>query len=113
MVKHSAGILMYRSRGGSLEVLLVHPGGPYWAKKDDGAWSIPKGEFNIEEEDPLKTAKREYKEETGFEVDGSFIPLDTLKQPSGKIVHAWAIEGNCDAAKIKSNTTKRTGRLYR
>ena len=104
MVKHSAGILMYRSRGDSLEVLLVHPGGPYWAKKDDGAWSIPKGEFNIEEEDPLKTAKREYKEETGFDIEGSFTPLDTLKQKSGKIVHVWAIEGDCDAAEIKSNT---------
>lgn len=106
MVKHSAGLLVYRFRDGSLEVLLVHPGGPYWTKKDDGAWSIPKGEFDIGEEDPLKTAKREFKEETGFDVDGSFMPLDTLKQPSGKIVHAWAIEGDCDAAKIKSNTFK-------
>ncbi len=106
MAKHSAGLLVYRFRDGSLEVLLVHPGGPYWAKKDDGAWSIPKGEFNIEEEDPLKTAKREFKEETGFDIEGSFMPLDTLKQPGGKIVHAWAIEGDYDAAEIKSNTFK-------
>lgn len=104
MTKHSAGILMYRSREDSLEVFLVHPGGPFWAKKDDGAWSIPKGEFDVENEDPLEAAKREFEEETGIALEGDFVPLDTLKQSSMKIVHAWAVEGDCDAAKIKSNT---------
>jgi predicted NUDIX family NTP pyrophosphohydrolase len=104
MTKHSAGILMYRFRDSSLEVFLVHPGGPFWAKKDEGAWSIPKGEFNIDNEDPLEAAKREFEEETGFTLEGDFISLDMLKQSGMKIVHAWAIEGDCDAAKIKSNT---------
>jgi predicted NUDIX family NTP pyrophosphohydrolase len=104
MVKNSAGILMYRFREGSLEVFLVHPGGPFWAKKDDGAWSIPKGEFNIDTEAPLEAAKREFEEETGYALGGDFIPLDNLKQSSMKIVHAWAVAGDCDAAKIKSNT---------
>ena len=104
MTKHSAGILMFRSRAGSLEVLLVHPGGPFWAKKDEGAWSIPKGEFNIDTEDPLEAARREFEEETGFTPGGDFISLDTLAQSSMKIVQAWAVEGDCDAAHIKSNT---------
>ncbi|UCH94688.1 MAG: NUDIX domain-containing protein [Candidatus Aminicenantes bacterium] len=104
MTKHSAGILMYRFREDSLEVFLVHPGGPFWARKDEGAWSIPKGEFDVENEDPLEAAKREFEEETGFALEGDFISLDTLKQSSMKIVHAWAVEGDCDAAKIKSNT---------
>ena len=104
MVKHSAGILMYRSREDSLEVLLVHPGGPFWAKKDEGAWSIPKGEFNIDTEDPLEAARREFVEETGFTPEGDFISLDTLAQSNMKIVHAWAVEGDCDVAHIKSNT---------
>jgi predicted NUDIX family NTP pyrophosphohydrolase len=104
MVKHSAGILMYRFREDSLEVFLVHPGGPFWAQKDEGAWSIPKGEFNIDIEDPLEAAKREFEEETGFAPEGDFISLDNLKQSSMKIVHAWTVEGDCDAAKIKSNT---------
>ncbi len=104
MAKHSAGILMYRFQEGYLEVFLVHPGGPFWAKKDDGVWSIPKGEFIIGDEDPLKAAEREFEEETGFAVDGSFIPLDTVNQSGRKIVHAWAIKGNCDPTKIKSNT---------
>jgi len=104
MVKNSAGILMYRFREGSLEVFLVHPGGPFWAKKDEGAWSIPKGEFDIDTEAPLEAAKREFEEETGYAIAGEFIPLDNLKQSSMKIVHAWAIAGDCDAAKIKSNT---------
>jgi predicted NUDIX family NTP pyrophosphohydrolase len=104
MVKHSAGILMFRFRDSSLEVLLVHPGGPFWAKKDEGAWSIPKGEFNIDSEDPLEEAKREFAEETGYTIEGDFISLDTLKQSSMKIVHAWAVAGDCDAANIKSNT---------
>ena len=104
MVKTSAGILMYRFREGSQVVFLVHPGGPFWTKKDEGAWSIPKGEFNIDTEDPLEAAKREFEEETGFPLEGEFIPLENLKQSSMKIVYAWAVEGDCDAAKIKSNT---------
>lgn len=102
MSKKSSGVLMYRFREGTLEVLLVHPGGPYWGKKDNGAWSIPKGEF--EEEDPLETVKREFFEETGFNIKGNMIPLIPIKQPSGKLVYAWAVEGNCDANAIKSNT---------
>jgi len=104
MVKHSAGILMFRFRASSLEVFLVHPGGPFYAKKDEGAWSIPKGEFNIDTEDAREAAKREFAEETGSSIDGEFISLDTLAQSSMKIVHAWAVEGDCDAAQIKSNT---------
>jgi predicted NUDIX family NTP pyrophosphohydrolase len=104
MTKHSAGILMFRSRDSSLEVFLVHPGGPFWAKKDEGAWSIPKGEFNIDSEDPLEAAKREFTEETGFTPAGDFIPLDPLVQSNMKIVHAWAAAGDCDASQIKSNT---------
>lgn len=95
---------MYRLRQGVLQVFLVHPGGPFWAKRDEGAWSIPKGEFDIDTEDALEAAKREFKEETGFALEGSPTPLDTLKQPGGKIVHAFAVEGDCDAAAIKSST---------
>ena len=102
MAKKSAGILLYRIENRILEVFLVHPGGPFWAKKDDGAWSIPKGEFD-DGEDPLDAAKREFEEETGTEISGEFIALDPIKQKSGKIVYAWAIEGNIDPAKIKSN----------
>lgn len=93
---------MYRILGDGLEVFLVHPGGPYWAKKDAGAWSVPKGEFE-DGENPLEAAKREYKEETGFDITGRFIELTPLKQPSGKIVYVWAVEGNIDATSIKSN----------
>jgi len=103
MPKKSAGILMYRLRNEVLEVLLVHPGGPYWARKDSGSWSIPKGEYT-DTEDPFTVAKREYEEETSFQVDGDFTRLTPLEQPSGKIVSAWAVEGDCDASKIKSNT---------
>jgi predicted NUDIX family NTP pyrophosphohydrolase len=99
----SAGILMYRFRKEIIEVLLVHPGGPFWAKKDIGSWSIPKGEYT-DSEDPFTVAKREFQEETSFQVDGNFLPLTPLKQPAGKVVSAWAVEGNCDASKIKSNT---------
>jgi predicted NUDIX family NTP pyrophosphohydrolase len=102
MAKHSAGLLMYRRRRGELEVFLVHPGGPFWAKKDAGAWSIPKGEYRPGE-DPLTAARREFREETGFSVAGEFIPLTPLKQPSGKIIQAWAVEGDCVAA-VCSNT---------
>ncbi len=103
MPKKSAGILMYRLRNEVLEVLLVHPGGPYWAKKDLGSWSIPKGEYT-DTKDPFNVAKREFEEETSFQVDGDFTPLTPLEQPSGKIVSAWTVEGDCDASKIKSNT---------
>ncbi len=84
-------------------MFLVHPGGPFWAKKDEGAWSIPKGEFG-EDEDPLEAAKREFLEETGFQIDGNFIALTPVKQLGGKWVYGWAVEGDCDAAAIKSNT---------
>ncbi len=84
-------------------MFLVHPGGPFWARKDAGAWSIPKGEFE-EGEDPLEHAKREFFEETGSPVDGTFVRLKPLKQKSGKVVHAWAVEGDIDAATLKSNT---------
>lgn len=94
---------MYRRKGGTLQVFLVHPGGPLWAKKDFNAWSIPKGELH-QEEDPLTAAKREFHEETGLTASGHFIPLSPVKAKSGKTVLAWAIEGDCDAAAIKSNT---------
>ena len=102
MAKKSAGILLYRIENKVPEVFLVHPGGPFWAKKDQGAWSIPKGEFD-DIEDPLDAAKREFEEETGMKISGEFIDLNPIKQKSGKIVYAWAIEGNIDPAKIKSN----------
>jgi predicted NUDIX family NTP pyrophosphohydrolase len=103
MAKKSAGILLYRFQRTELEVFLVHPGGPFWAKKDAGAWSIPKGEFE-EGEDPLTAAKREFQEETGFSTAGNFIALSPLKQAGGKLVFAWAVEGDCDPATVKSNT---------
>ncbi len=103
MAKKSAGILLYRFKGGILEVFLVHPGGPFWAKKDLGAWSIPKGEI-AENEDPLDTAKREFREELGVDFSGDLIPLTPIKQRGGKIVYAWASEGDMDPDKIKSNT---------
>lgn len=103
MSKHSAGILLFRFKNGKLEVMLVHPGGPFWAKKDEGAWSIPKGLIE-EKENPLDAAKREFKEETGFEVDGDFIELGEIRQPSGKIIHIWALEKDLDVTKIVSNT---------
>ena len=102
MAKKSAGILLYRFSEGQLEILLGHPGGPFHARKDLGAWSIPKGEF--ENEVPFEAAKREFLEETGFEVEGEPIQLFPIKQAGGKIVYAWAVEQDIDAAKIKSNT---------
>ncbi|WHZ24484.1 MAG: MutT-like protein [Nitrospira sp.] len=101
--KLSAGILLYRLQGEVLEVFLVHPGGPFWVRKDEGAWSIPKGEYEAGT-DPLTAAKREFQEETGFEVDGTFHSLITLKQPSGKLISAWAVEGDVDASALASNT---------
>src|SRR5687767_46806 len=102
MAKKSAGILLYKVEGDVLQVFLVHPGGPFWAKKDNGAWTIPKGEFE-ESEDPLDAAKREFEEETGTKISGKFIELEAVKQKGGKIVLAWAVEGDIDPAKIKSN----------
>ncbi len=103
MGKKSAGLVMFRYQDLKLEVFLVHPGGPFWAKKDEGAWSIPKGEYT-DQEDSLTAARREFKEETGCEEAGDFIPLSPIKQPSGKIISAWAFEGDCRADAIKSNT---------
>lgn len=103
MAKVSAGILLYRRRPGGLEVLLVHPGGPFWARKDEGAWSIPKGE-PAPGEDLLDCARREFREETGLVLDGVFEPLPSVRQAGGKIVQGWALEGDCDAAAVTSNT---------
>ena len=100
--KVSAGILLFRVASGQLEVFLVHPGGPFWSKRDQGSWSIPKGELN-EGSNPLETAKREFLEETGSSIDGDFIELTPLRQPSGKIIFAWAVHGDIDACSIKSN----------
>jgi len=102
-VKRSAGILLYRRGSRGLEVLLVHPGGPFWSKRDAGAWTIPKGEIS-EGEEPLAAARREFLEETGFEAQGDAMALEPLRQKGGKWVHAWAVEGDCDAAAISSNT---------
>jgi predicted NUDIX family NTP pyrophosphohydrolase len=102
MAKRSAGLLMYRRRNGQLEVFLVHPGGPFWAKKDMGAWSICKGEY-AENELALEAAKREFQEETGFTAQGNFLELGVVQQASGKIVTAWAFEGDCDPSKLISN----------
>lgn len=104
MPKHSAGILLYRNTANGHEVLIVHPGGPFWAKRDNGAWSIPKGEFT-EEEEPLEAAKRELTEELGQHVPkGELVDLGEAKQPSGKVVHIWALEGDMNAQEVKSNT---------
>lgn len=105
MPKQSAGLLAYRWVDGEPEVLLVHPGGPFWAKKDDGAWSLPKGEYEPGE-DPLEIAVREFGEELGVEppdVDAA-VPLGELRQPSGKRVTAWAVEGDVDVSDVRSNT---------
>jgi predicted NUDIX family NTP pyrophosphohydrolase len=103
MPKESAGLLPYRRRGGFLEVFLVHPGGPFWANKDDGAWSIPKGEVHANE-DPLSAAKREFREETGQVAQGEYWPLEPVRQKGGKIVYAWAVQSDIDAEAVKSNT---------
>jgi predicted NUDIX family NTP pyrophosphohydrolase len=103
MSKTSAGVLLYRKSGGKLEIFLVHPGGPFWRNKDNGAWSVPKGEIGPDE-DALAAAKREFEEETGFTLDGDFVQLQAVKQSSGKAVYAWAVEGDCDALQLTSNT---------
>ena len=102
-MRTSAGILLYRFNKKNLEVFLVHPGGPFWKNKDEGAWSIPKGEY-AEDEDALKAAIREFKEETGVSVSGDFIPLNTVKLKSGKYVKAWALEKDIDSTAVNSNT---------
>jgi predicted NUDIX family NTP pyrophosphohydrolase len=103
MPQRSAGIVLYRRRGRQLEVLLVHPGGPFWASRDDGAWSIPKGVYQ-QGEAPLAAARREFAEETGSHVEGEAVALGAFRQPSGKIVEAWAVEGELDPATLRSNT---------
>jgi predicted NUDIX family NTP pyrophosphohydrolase len=101
-VKHSAGLLLYhRRKPGTTEVLLVHPGGPFWAKKDEHAWSMPKGEFEADE-DALAAARREFAEETGFAPDGPVVDLGAVKS-SGKVIHAWAVAGDWDPALLRSN----------
>lgn len=102
MPRVSAGLLLYRIHDGQLQVLLAHPGGPFFQNQDDGAWSIPKGEIEPDE-DILAAAKREFEEETGVTPTGSFIPLAPVKQKGGKVVHAWAFEGDCDPTSIVSN----------
>jgi predicted NUDIX family NTP pyrophosphohydrolase len=116
-MKRSAALLVYKRRNTGLDVFLVHPGGPFWARKDLGAWSIPKGEFD-DTEDGLTAARREFFEEVGQTVDGTFIALTPVKQRGGKMVHAWAIEGEVDAAALKSNEVEiewppRSGRTAR
>ena len=100
--KEAAGLLMYRKRDGVLEVLLVHPGGPFWARRDAGAWTIPKGEIGPGE-DPLVAARREFSEETGGTAQGPFIPLAPIRQKAGKMVSAWAVEGDFDPTRLHSN----------
>lgn len=99
----SAGLMMYRRREGAIEVLLVHPGGPFWKKRDAGAWTIPKGEPS-EGEALIAAARREFREETGLEPTGELIELGVVRQKGGKEVHAWAFEGDCDPASLQSST---------
>jgi len=103
MRKLSAGLVMFRRCNAEVQVFLVHPGGPFWKKRDEGAWSIPKGEYE-EGEDPLDAAKREFEEETGIKAGGEFIALDQIMQPSGKVIAAWAFESDCSPKEIRSNT---------
>lgn len=103
MAEISAGVLLYRRKVGALEVFLVHPGGPYWARRDLGAWTVPKG-APLDGESLLDAARREFQEETGFPADGELASLGSVRQRAGKIVHAWALEGDCDAAALSSNT---------
>jgi len=101
----SAGILLFRRREGALEVFLAHPGGPFWANRDVGAWTIPKGAVD-DGEDLLDAARRELREETGLTPSGPFVPLGSIKQKAGKIVHAWACEGDADPSAVTSNDTR-------
>jgi predicted NUDIX family NTP pyrophosphohydrolase len=115
MPKRSAGLMMYRRTKGEVEVFLIHPGGPYWVKRGKGTWAIPKGEYD-QNEDPLAAAKREFQEETGFVPAGEFLDLGSIRQKSGKIVEAWAFEGDCDPADLVSNRCEvvwppRSGRM--
>ena len=117
MAKRSAGLMVYRRRDDGVEVFLVHPGGPFWVKKDDGSWSIPKGEFE-EGEESLDVARREFFEETGVEVNGDFVEVGQVKQAGGKVVMAWAVEGDFDPASLRSNTFEmewppRSGRMQK
>src|SRR5215813_12234723 len=100
MAKTSAGLLVFRRDRGEIEVLLVHPGGPFWKNKDDGAWSIPKGEY-ASGEDSLSAARREFAEETGITPEGDFLPLSEIRQAGGKLVRAWAIEATYDPAVMR------------
>lgn len=102
MRRPSAGLLLYRRAAGGWEVMLVHPGGPYWARKDIGAWSIPKGEIEAGEE-ALAAARREFEEETGASVSGEFVPLPPVKLRSGKVIHAWAVRADFDPEALRSN----------
>ncbi len=115
MTRESAGLLLYRVRGRESEFLLVHPGGPFWKNKDAGTWTIPKGEL-LAGEEPLEAAQREFEEELGFRPQGPFISLTAVRQKGGKLVRAWAVEGDCDPASCKSNTFElewppRSGRI--
>jgi predicted NUDIX family NTP pyrophosphohydrolase len=117
MARQSAGLLVYRRAKNGLQVFLVHPGGPFWAKKDRGAWSIPKGEFDASEEG-LAAAQREFREEVGQDIAGLFIALTPRRQPSRKTIHAWAVEGEVDAEALVSNEFElewppRSGRMQR
>jgi predicted NUDIX family NTP pyrophosphohydrolase len=117
VAKQSAGILAYRRAGTEWQVFLVHPGGPFWAKKDLGAWSMPKGEFQGDE-DPLLEARREFREEVGQDIAGEFVKLEPRRQKTGKTIHAWAVEGDVDAARLVSNEFEmewppRSGRTQR
>lgn len=113
----SAGLLLFRLAAGEPQVLLAHPGGPFWARKDDGAWTLPKGEV-APGEDPLVCARREFEEETGFAIEGGFLPLGEIRQKAGKRVQAWAVEGDFDPARLRSNEFEiewppRSGRMQR
>ncbi|HKB07662.1 MAG TPA: NUDIX domain-containing protein [Candidatus Polarisedimenticolia bacterium] len=103
MPRESAGLLMYRARGERLEVLLVHPGGPFFADRHEGVWTIPKGEIEAGE-DALAAARREFEEETGLKPEGRFVPMGTVRQKGGKVVHAWAFEGDAEPGAIRSNS---------
>ena len=103
MAKRSAGLMLFRTVGGAVEVLLVHPGGPFWAKRDDGAWSIPKGEVAAGE-DPLQAALREFREEMGQSIRGDLMSLGSVRQSGGKEVHAWGVRSDFDPSQLHSNT---------